>query len=443
MKAPAVAPPVPSRWRGRWQRSRLRRSLKWRLVSLFLLLALATTVVFIGGAQRLLRSGWQDYARPLVVDYVDMLAAQIGSPPDVAKALALTQRLPLRIAIEGPSVHWNSQPHETDERHSRWRDPLAGDGMGGDWLLARTTADGHRVTFGLATVPAHDRPRLVGWTTLALLLLMTALAYAVVRRLLRPLDDIHAGAVRFGQGDFSQPIRPRRSDELGELAAQINTMAAELQQRLDAKRQLLLAISHELRSPLTRARLNAELVDDSAPRDALLHDLAEMRDLINDLLEGERLATGHAALNTEPSDLNGLVEEVIAAHFAGRGIAVALSPGLPLLALDRARMRLLLRNLLGNALRHGGEAGEPPQVATALEAGAVCLLVRDHGPGVPEEQLAHLTEAFYRPDSARQRSTGGVGLGLYLCRLVAQAHGGRLELRNAQPGLEVAVRLPR
>ena len=439
----AAPPPparAPSRWHGRWQRSRLRRSLKWRLVGLFLALALATSVVFIGGAQRLVRSGWQDYARPLVVDYVDLLAAQIGSPPDVAKALALTQRLPLRIAIDGPSVHWRSQPREPDERHSRWRDPLAGDS--GAWLLVRTTADGHRIAFGLAAVPAHDRPRLVGWTTLAVLLLMTSLAYAVVRRLLSPLDDIHAGAVRFGQGDFSQPIRPRRSDELGELAAQINTMAAELQQRLDAKRQLLLAISHELRSPLTRARLNAELVDDSAPRDALLHDLAEMRDLIDDLLESERLATGHAALNTEPSDLNGLVGEVIAAHFAGHAIATGLSPSLPLLALDRARLRLLLRNLIGNALRHGGDAPTPPRVSTLQEAGAVRLVVRDHGPGVPEAQLAQLAEAFYRPDTARQRGTGGVGLGLYLCRLVAQAHGGRLELRNAEPGLEVALRLP-
>lgn len=451
-EAPTPARAAP-RWQGRWQRSRLRRSLKWRLVGLFLLLALATTVVFIGGAQRLLRAGWQDYARPLVADYVDRLAADIGSPPDVAKAEAFTRRLPLRIRIEGPRVNWSSQPAVADEHESardrgdgterrrRWRDPLAGEG--GDWLLSRTTADGHRISFGLSDVGAHDRPRLVGWTTLALLLLLTALAYAVVRRLLRPLDDIRAGAVRFGEGDFSQPIRPRRSDELGELAEQINTMASELRHRLDAKRGLLLAISHELRSPLTRARVNAELVEEGAARDALLHDLAEMRDLVADLLESERLATGHAALQTEATDLNALVADVIAAHFADQGIAVHASPGLPPLALDRARLRLLLRNLLGNALRHGGDAAGRPSVATALDADAVRLIVRDHGPGVPEEQLARLAEPFYRPDAARQRSTGGVGLGLYLCRLVAQAHGGRLELRNAHPGLEVTLHLPR
>ena len=116
---PPATPRAASRWHGRWQRSRLRRSLKWRLVGLFVLLALATTIVFIGGAQRLLRSGWQDYARPLVVDYVDLLAAQIGSSPDIVKAEALTQRLPLRIRIDGPTIDWNSQPSQSEERQER------------------------------------------------------------------------------------------------------------------------------------------------------------------------------------------------------------------------------------------------------------------------------------------------------------------------------------
>ena len=85
----------------------------------------------------------------------------------------------------------------------------------------------------------------------------------------------------------------------------------------------------------------------------------------------------------------------------------------------------------------------PPELQLApLNGGGVAITVRDHGPGVPEVQIAQLAQAFYRPDSARTRSAGGVGLGLYLCRLVAQAHGGTLRIRNAQPGLEVVVELP-
>jgi signal transduction histidine kinase len=105
-------------------------------------------------------------------------------------------------------------------------------------------------------------------------------------------------------------------------------------------------------------------------------------------------------------------------------------------------MRLLLRNLLDNALRHSAQAPQPPELRVAQDGGDLVLEVRDHGPGVSEDQLALMAQPFFRPDAARSRGTGGVGLGLYLCRLVAQAHGGSLTLRNALPGLVVTVRLP-
>jgi signal transduction histidine kinase len=400
--------------------------------------------------------GWRDVLRPLVSDYVDRLAADVGTPPDVARAQALAQRLPLTIRIDGPLVNWESQPARA--RDGSWprhpsRDKAdaadAADALEQDgawWLLTRSTADGHRIRFGLGDAGWQHRPRSVGWVTLGVLLLLTALAYGYVRHLLRPLRDIRAGAVRFGTGDFSRPIVVRRRDELGDLAGQVNAMASGLHHMLDAKRQLLLAISHELRSPLTRARLNAELVADNDEnrdaRGALLRDLAEMGTLITELLESERLSAGHSALQREDTDLNALVNEVIATHFSERRVQVKAAASLPRLSLDSVRVRLLLRNLLDNALRHSAGAAQAPVVSTAVEGGAVALAVRDFGPGVPPDQLPHLAEAFYRVDTARQRSTGGVGLGLYLCKLVAQAHGGRMTVRNAEPGLAIEVTLP-
>ena len=418
-----------------------------RLVVLFVVLAVAMTMTFAFGMQKALAGGWRDVVRPLVADYVDRLAGDLGSPPDVAHAQALVQGLPLSIRIEGPTVQWDSHPQR---RHPDWRrngDERDQDGYW--WLLTRSTADGHRIHFGLGDAGWQRSPRFIGWVTLVALLLLTALAYAYVRRMLRPLQDIRAGAVRFGQGDFSRPITPRRDDELGDLAGQVNQMASGLHGMLDAKRALLLAISHELRSPLTRARLNAELVADTAdnrvPREALLRDLSEMRDLVTDLLESERLTSGHAALQREGMDLNALVTDVITLQFAGRGVRAELAPGLPVLPLDGMRIKLLLRNLIDNALRHGGHSGQAtpaPLITTMVDGQGVSLTVRDFGPGVAPEHLPKLADAFYRVDAARQRSTGGVGLGLHLCRLVAQAHGGGMEIRNAQPGLEVEVKLP-
>ncbi len=487
--APDNRPPKPVRltWWGRARRW-LGHSIKVRLLLVFLLLAVAVAAAFLLGARQAFTVGWRDAARPLLMDYVDHLAAEVtvNGTPSVPRAQAIAQRLPVTVHIAGPQVNWASHPQQ---QPPPWTDPGThggADGTGGtggaggtdgpnglnspygpdrsnparDWqhLLQRHTADGHVLVFGLSTDAVERRPRLVGYT-LAALLLLTLLAYLYMRRLLRPLDDIGAGAQRFGAGDFAQPIDVRhaqRPDELGQLAQTINTMGQDIHQMLEAKRGLLLAISHELRSPLTRARLHTELLPDGPDiqpqRDALLRDLQEMSQLISDLLESERLAGGHAALQREPTDVAALVREVVAGlHTPGAGatpaVVLDLPPDAPLAWVDPSRLRLLLRNLLNNSLRHAAGAAKPPEVAVTCSwpgsaAPGLTVVVRDHGPGVPANQLAQLAQAFHRPDSARTRSAGGVGLGLYLCRLVAQAHGGTLSLSNAQPGLRVTVSLP-
>ncbi len=424
----------------RWRHA-VTHSIKGRLVALFLLLALCTSAVFVIGMERVLHNGWQAYAKPLVADYVDRLAAELGTPPDATRALALTKRLPISVRIEGPEVRFDSRP---PRRHGHRDDVEDAELRAAGWGLVRNTADGHRITFGLARPPDSLRPRLVGWTTLAALLLLTGLAYAAVWRLLWPLQAIGAGVEAFGRGEFGAPIAVQRRDELGHLAERINGMAANLRDMLEARRGLLLAMSHELRSPLTRARVNAELVEEGEARSALLRDLGEMRDLITALLDSERLATGHSALHTEPTDLAALAREVATASFAGVPLTLELADiGGPVLA-DAMRLRLLLRNLIDNAVRCSAGAAMVPEVFLRREPdGRIALGVRDHGPGLAQAQVGQLGQAFFRPDSARTRAGGGVGLGLYLCRLVAQAHGGELRIRRAEPGLEVsAVWLP-
>ena len=430
-------------------------SLHLRLVLVFMALAVTVAVAFMGGMQKVVALGWKEAARPLLVDYVDRLTAEIGSPPSIERAQAIADRLPVTLRIDGPQVRWDSHPDlprpdwmsDKVQRQDHWSRNDTG-----YRLLQRTTADGHHIEFGLNALSWDKRPR-IAWGTLTILLLLTALAYVYVRHLLRPLDDIRRGARRFGNGDFGEAIPVRhahRPDELGQLASTINTMGEDIHQMLEAKRALLLAMSHELRSPLTRARLNAELLPESpdvqAQRAALMCDLGEMSRLITDLLESERLAGRHAALHREPTDLaalaRGVVAELEARHASAAAVQLDVQEGLPSCMVDPSRVRLLMRNLLDNSLRHNDPAAEPPRMQLRLQHGVVEIEVRDHGPGVPAAHLPHLAQAFYRPDSARQRTTGGVGLGLYLCRLVTQAHGGSLQVRNAEPGLCVTARLP-
>ena len=220
---------------GWWHR--FSHSLRARLMALFALLALATTLVFVAGTGQVFSNGWRELARPLISDYVSRLAAEIGSPPDIAKAQALVQRLPITIAISGPVVQWRSAPlpeRAAPDRHPH--DPAA------RAMLTRRTADGHELRFGLRNLQWDDAaPNRAGWITLGGLLGLTALAFALVRRLLKPLDDIRAGTQRYEAGDFSQPIPERRRDELGDLAGRVNDMASGLKRMLDGQRGLLLA----------------------------------------------------------------------------------------------------------------------------------------------------------------------------------------------------------
>ena len=430
-----------------WRRAR--HSLRVRLVMLFVLLAAALGMVFLYGVGHALSLGWRETVNPLFDDYADRLVAEIGSPPSVDKAERITQRLPLVIRIDGPQVQWASG------QRVRRGPPWLREGRSERGTIVRHSADGHRIEFSTTRDPRQGESAPIVWGTLAGLLALIALAYGLISRLLRPIGDIGAGAQRFGAGRFEPPIpvrHARHPDELSELAQTVNQMAADIQQMLDAKRGLLLAVSHELRSPLTRARLNAELLPEGGEaepaRAALLRDLALMRELITDLLESERLASPHAALQRETTDLPALARELIGQLAQARPEAAATVLQVatdfpPQLPLDAARIRLALRNLLDNAWRHSPAGAPPPAVTLARGAAdTIVIEVRDHGPGVPPEQLTRLAEAFYRPDSARQRSGGGVGLGLYLVRLVAQAHGGRFAVHNAQPGLLVRLDLP-
>jgi signal transduction histidine kinase len=425
---------------------RLAHSLQWRLVALFVLLAIAMTVIFIGGTQRSFTAGWREAIRPIMVDYIDRLAQDIGSPPSLEKAKAITARLPISIRIQGPVTNFDSHPNKQTDSFEHRRPERYIAQTNTQSLLTRSTLDGHTIRFGMGDLEWRKRPTGVALITLTGLLLFTALAYFAVCQLLKPLSDISAGADRFGRGNFKQSIPVRRKDELGDLAAQINTMAIDIDSMLEAKRGLLLAISHELRSPLTRARVNIELlpenVGNTPSRDALLRDVAVMNQLISDLLETERLNDKHAALNRQPTDVPALVQNVVSQLPKEYAVNVNIDAQTNNVLLDEGRVRLLLRNLLDNAVHHGASGAQSPEVIVLSSDKNLSITVRDYGTGVDESVLTNLAQPFYRTDSARQRSTGGVGLGLYLCRLVAQAHGGRLEFANAHPGLKVTAIIP-
>jgi signal transduction histidine kinase len=267
--------------------------------------------------------------------------------------------------------------------------------------------------------------------------------YFATRRLFRPIDTINEGVQKFGAGDMDHRLQVERKDELGTLANNFNTMADDIQQMLDAKRQLLLAISHELRTPLTRSRVAVELVDNDDIKNQIVQDINEMESLIEELMETERLSSRHTKLNRGQQDIIELVNDVVAANFVDAGITADLPGTAVKLDIDAARIKLLLKNLLDNAVRHTPVTSPPPEIKLGVNKDNVVITVIDHGNGIEAAHLPHLREPFYRVDPSRQRETGGYGLGLYLCKMTAEAHDGELQIESeAGKGTRVMVRLP-
>jgi signal transduction histidine kinase len=262
----------------------------------------------------------------------------------------------------------------------------------------------------------------------------------------QPLQWIKRGARRIGQGDLDYRIPQTRKDDLGELAGDINKMADDVKQMLEAKRQLLLAISHELRSPLTRLKVSLEFLEDPAVKANLLQDIREMERLIADLLESERLNTRHSKLQIARVDLGELASAVTHSDIPGQAGRIAYQPPAEpvVIQADATRLRLLIKNLLENALRYTPADGKRVELAVGFRGKAAEISVCDHGRGMSAQDLSRVTEPFYRADPARSRSTGGLGLGLYLCRRIAEAHGGSLRITSELGcGTQVVVEVPR
>ena len=290
--------------------------------------------------------------------------------------------------------------------------------------------------------------------------------YWIVRRSLRPLDEMSTTAHTIADGDLSLRV-PETGDgtEVDTLAASFNTMvmrieesftaqhASEMQARQSEERmrQFVADASHELRTPLTSIRGYAELIDEGAAEDSELavqriqSEAKRMGMLVDDMLMLARLDQ-HRPFVTEPVDVPALVRESVSGVLAGaadRRINVVLPPtGTAVVSGDRDRLRQVLDNLLSNALRYS-PTDESVDVDVSVETGWCSIAVADRGVGLTPDEADRVFERLYRTDDARSRVRGGTGLGLAIVRSVVEAHGGSVAVAS-EPGVgsTFLVRLP-
>jgi signal transduction histidine kinase len=331
-----------------------------------------------------------------------------------------------------------------------------GPGMHGDWappwaVMHEASPSGlmfvaqvRLLDGALVTFDTRPPTLTAGWpyrlllSIAVLLIAVIAVSLVAVRWATRPLKALADAADELGRNIDRPPLEEKGPLEVVRAARAFNTMQSRLAGYIRDRTRVLAAMSHDLKTPITRLRLRAELLEDLQVRAKLAKDLDEMEAMVGatlDFLRGQE-----SGEPTRPVDVMALLESLQAdlRETGGRmeieGATTKPFPGAP------QALKRCLANLVENAVKYGRSA----RISVDDNDARLVIRIRDDGPGLPPAELEKVFEPFYRVEGSRSRDTGGTGLGLTIARGIAEAHGGRLSLRNREEGgLEATLELPR
>ncbi len=435
----------------------LRANLSLKLIALFicggLLLASAIGALTEFGFER----NFVNQIQPHFRHYIAQLAEEIGSPPSIEKAQAITESRPIVIRIFSENTNWASDGNlkrpKRMRRHERRKPEHADDHQHGSRYGGRRVFHDDGTFFIIKRQQSAElffgfkmrAGRLAWFPIIACLLVGLGLYgfYLATRWLFSPVRKIQDGVRLIGEGQVGHQIQISRTDELGQLATRVNLMSTELAGMLKAKRDMLLALSHELKSPLARSRVTLALLEPSTLQEDLIRDQQSIERLIDEVLESERAHQDHALLHRTPTDIEALIDLIIEEDLIGLEIEMSVTGQSRKVQVDTNQIRRMLRNLLDNAQRYNRPENGLVKIVLHYLSNELKIIVTDFGEGIAEDHLNRLTEAFYRADPSRAQNTGGLGLGLYLCKNIVEAHSGKMQLSSEVGlGTTVSVSLP-
>ncbi|HEX3501823.1 MAG TPA: ATP-binding protein [Xanthobacteraceae bacterium] len=316
----------------------------------------------------------------------------------------------------------------------------------GALFLGAELTDGSRVVFSAMNFSGMNTAwglwgfgRRTRWLIVLLILTITTVIVSTIaaRQLGRPVKRLAEAVGRFGVDPRAPAIPEAGPEELRQVIRTFNGMQAQIQRFVAHRTTMLAAISHDLRTPLTRIRLRGEFIADEVEQERLFRDVDEMQTMVDGALAFFRDDAVEEAMTT--FDLPGVLR-TIANDYADQGIDIAYSG--PSRAVYRGRPFALKRaftNLIDNAIKYG----TPPQIQLCDSLRGYVIRVSDRGPGIPEHALERVFTPYFRLDKSRNRTTGGVGLGLSVAQSIIRGHGGEIILENRPGGgLEARVTLP-
>ena len=371
-----------------------------------------------------------------VVQYLNYLIGDMGSPPSLERAREIARESLLEIRYQSPDLNWstsNDLPAVYKGRFIAWpQNPEVRLGKYRGRYVIEVDRKPGRFIFGLSRNLQIDseRKRLLVIMFVFLTAILAA-AFFAIRYILRPVKWLNNGVKEVGRGNLKHRVPLKKADELRDLAAAFNDMTSRIEGMLQTKDQLLLDISHELRTPITRMKVALEFLPKSRAKNSLQADIVEMEKMVTGILETARMRHQYAELKKQPTDLVALLKQTAAA-FENQppGIeTVDLPPELSV-QVDPQQIKTVFENLLSNAFKYSEPESDPVKISVERRAADVIIRIEDNGIGIPQGQLAHIFEPFYRVDKSRSKDSGGYGLGLSLCKSIMEAHKGKIEVQS-------------
>lgn len=380
--------------------------------------------------------------------YIHYLVADMGMPPTPQQAQALAADAGLQIWYEGARQAWSTTTEQQPDIEWAHHSSFLADGAAIHYsryhglFYVRYEKNGERFTFSFTRLDIEAADVVKGGIFIILAFSLTLMiVFFFVRRIHRPVSRLTRGVHQVAAGHLNHRVPESGVYEFAQLARAFNSMTARIKASLESREQLLLDVSHELRSPITRMRVALEFLPDSKAKTSLAEDVTVLEELVGQILEGARRHHKAGQLNLAPLDLGEAVRTAVAA-FNGRQpeILVTIPVGDWLVSADEAKLQTVLSNLLENALKYSGPESGPVRVEMRRRDEGVEIRVTDQGVGIPAEDLKHILEPFYRVDKSRTKATGGYGLGLSLCNTIVEAHQGTLTI-TSQPSQGTTVTL--
>ena len=425
------------------------RSVFFKLLVVLIITAIIISTITIGLVGRNIFKLSRKFIDKFAEASVERIVDDLGEPPTLKNAEKISEKFGIDIRFESKADSWSTAydfPPSHELNFKGWhRDaPIKRRFIHvQNKMYIMIEKNERKYLFSPKYVFTTQKILFFNITTLLIIIFVFSAAYWALRKILNPIQTLKQGVIKVGEGHLDLTLPVHNKDELGQLTDHFNQMISRFKEMLHSKERLLLDVSHELRSPLTRMKIAIEFLPDSKHKLSINEDINSLDTMLTELLESARLESSFGKLNLVELNINQVIQNVISG-FTNQPVDIKLTsvPEDIFAKIDQMRFEIVLKNLINNAIKYT-KNDLSLDIELQQTSNEVLITVADHGRGIPESELPFLFEPFYRVDKSRSKKTGGFGLGLSICKQIIEAHKGSIKIQSVlDQGTKIMISIP-